>query len=84
MKRGSRTPFGGGWATLAPPTSADWFLDHVHFTGPWCPHIPCWPDPCLGLFLSTCGLHAAWIRESRLRSYLLGLNPSSTPVTYTP
>lgn len=25
-------------ATLAPPASADWFLDHVHFTGPLWPH----------------------------------------------
>ena len=26
--------------TLAPPALADWFLDHMHFTEPWCPHPP--------------------------------------------
>lgn len=47
MKRGTKTPFRGGSAYSGSSALADWFLDQVHFTGPWCPNsprFPSWPD----------------------------------------
>lgn len=68
QKRGSRPPLWRRLGPLAPPISADWFLDHVHFTErrvPTSPWIPRWPDPCLGLFLPAHGLQAAWIMKGK-------------------
>lgn len=72
-------------ATLAPPTSVDWFLNHVHFTGPRCPHHPgslagLTPDWACSFLL---GLQKPESWKAKTYSSFLGLNPSSTPITCT-